>query len=133
MSPAAWAHRRRATVLGRCVRCGSRYEAVDSCEKSYMLLTERILGEYAGESTVTRPSIHPDRTCKDICVDECGREVCVPTTIHVRSRAASLKALAEPSTVEPGNGLVGSGYGSFGWAYKDIGRRRGDTKVTALL
>ncbi len=29
MIPAAWAHRRRATVLGRRVRCGSRYETVD--------------------------------------------------------------------------------------------------------
>lgn len=84
MFPAAWAHRRRVTVLGRCVCCGSRYEAVDSREKSHMLLTERILGEYAAEST-ERVKIHvsPFSTTKNECG---GKFAC-----QQLSRAAGLK------------------------------------------
>ncbi len=123
MFPAAWAHRRRATVLARCVGCGSRYEAVDSREKSHMLLTERIWASMqrnrrvrvfissADYVYITRPrlrrieraKIHvsPFSTTKNECGGKFARQQL--------SRAASLKAAREPSTVEPGNGLIGSG------------------------
>ncbi|PBK80751.1 hypothetical protein ARMGADRAFT_822428 [Armillaria gallica] len=118
--------------LGRRIHCGSRYKAVDSqkegLKKSYMLLTE----SYAWESTgIERAKIHASfSTTKN----ECGREVRAPTTIHARSRAASLKADYKSSPSLPPLNLVMDsldqvegrlGYNSIGW-------RRRATKIKAM-
>ncbi|KAK0431268.1 hypothetical protein EV421DRAFT_1743255 [Armillaria borealis] len=123
MFPAAWAHRRRTTVLGRRFRCGSRYKAVDSQGE----IADR--EDFGGESTgcsyarIGRAKIlvSPFSTRKN----ECGREFArqQPST-YSRVRRAGRQAARARRALSPLN-MVMDSFGS--------GRQQGATTVTALL